>query len=175
MAAVASVASGWSEQISTSESTGWSISPSSLAGTWCSAAATLALGTAAWTLAATDPRGGTSGWNSWATRARALHIDTTTLPLRWPSTDCTVAAAASHGVASTIRSQSAAVSLSPESIGSSLSGQTATSLSRASMARYFERDPRTTSNPTLANRTARPRPAGPVPPRTPMRIGPRVA
>ena len=34
-----------------------------MAGTWCRAAATLALGTAAWTLAATDPRGYPNIWD----------------------------------------------------------------------------------------------------------------
>ena len=49
--------SRWSEQTSTSDSTGWSRSPSSLAGTWWRAAATRQPGTAACTLAATEPRG----------------------------------------------------------------------------------------------------------------------
>ena len=48
-----------------------------------SAAATCDLGTAACTLAATEPRGGTSGWNSWPTLARALAIEMTTLPCSW--------------------------------------------------------------------------------------------
>ena len=61
--AVASVADGWSEQMSTSLSSMWAMSPSSLAGRWWKAADTPA-GTMACTLAATDPRGGTRGWNS---------------------------------------------------------------------------------------------------------------
>ena len=40
-------------------------------------------GTAAWTLAATEPRGGTSGWNSLPIRVRALAIEMTTLPRSW--------------------------------------------------------------------------------------------
>ena len=62
---------------------GWSRSPSSLAGTWWKAAATHDRGTAACTLAATEPRGGTSGWNSWPTLARALAIEMTTFPRSW--------------------------------------------------------------------------------------------
>ncbi len=64
MSMVVAVADGWSEHTSTSDSTGWAMSPSSAAGTWCMLAATSDRGTAAWTDAATDPRGGTSGWNS---------------------------------------------------------------------------------------------------------------
>ena len=40
MSMVAAVADGWSEHTSTSDSTGWPMSPSSLAGTWCMVAAT---------------------------------------------------------------------------------------------------------------------------------------
>jgi hypothetical protein len=43
------------------------------------------------------------------------------------------------------------------------------------MARYFDRDPTTVSKPTDARRTASAPPAGPVPPRIPMRIGDTVA
>ena len=55
-------------------SIGWSRSPSSLAGRWWNAATTRQPGTAACTCAATEPRGGTSGWNSWPTRTSALAI-----------------------------------------------------------------------------------------------------
>ena len=76
------VASGWSEQISTSHSIGWSRSPSSLArargGTRRRPAHS---GTAACTSAATEPRGGTSGWNSLPTRVSALAMEMTTLPV----------------------------------------------------------------------------------------------
>jgi hypothetical protein len=37
------------------------------------------------------------------------------------------------------------------------------------MARYLDREPMTTSNPTDANLAASDLPAGPVPPRRPMR------
>ncbi len=38
------------------------------------------------------------------------------------------------------------------------------------MARYFDREPMTTSNPTDARRAASPLPAGPVAPNTPICI-----
>jgi hypothetical protein len=142
---VVSVASGWSEHTRTSDSIGWAMSPSSLAGTWWKAAATFDRGTAAWTLAATEPRGGTSGWNSWPTLARALAIEMTTLPARASSTDSAVEAAASHGVAITTTSALAAPTLSAASMTSSRSDHRSQSLSATSMARYFERDPITTS------------------------------
>ena len=84
MSLVTSTAEAWSEQMSTSLSIGLRRSPSSFAGTWCSAAATMHCGTAAWTLAATEPRGGTRGWNSLPSLVRALAIDTTTLPTAGP-------------------------------------------------------------------------------------------
>ena len=43
-------------------------------------------------------------------------------------------------------------------------------LSTTSSARYFDREPTTTSNPDAARRAARPLPAGPVPPSTPICI-----
>ena len=42
--------------------------------------------------------------------------------------------------------------------------------STVSIARYFDREPMTTSCPMLASRAARPLPAGPVPPSIPMRM-----
>ena len=65
---------------------------------------------------ATEPRGGTSGWNSLPIRVRALAIEMTTLPRRWPSTCWAVWVAPSHGVAMTTTSASAAPSLSPASM-----------------------------------------------------------
>ena len=65
-------------------------------------------GTAAWTWAATLPRGGTSGWNSLLTRTSALAIEMTILPDRSFSFSCAVLAAESHGVAITTMSHSAA-------------------------------------------------------------------
>src|SRR5438132_570346 len=85
--AVALVASGWSEHTSTSLSSGRARSASARAGTWWKAAATIASATADCTWAATEPRGGTSGWNSSPTRTRALAIDTTTLPASCPPTE----------------------------------------------------------------------------------------
>src|SRR5688572_30398152 len=105
---VQSVADGWSEQMSTSLMMGWSRSPSSFAGTWWKAAATLQAGTAACTDAATDPRGGTRGWNSLPIRVRAFAMQMTTLPLRRRSTDVAVWVAPSQGVAMTMTSPSAA-------------------------------------------------------------------
>src|SRR5690606_18708292 len=98
MSTVVLVAAGWSEQISTALTTGSLRSPSSWAGTWWNAAATRDFGMAAWTLAATDPRGGTSGWNSWPTLARAFAMEITTLPSSWRETAEAVDDAASHGV-----------------------------------------------------------------------------
>ena len=99
------VIASWSSlQISTSESIGSPRLPSSLAGRWWKAATTWHAGTAACTCAATEPRGGTSGWNSPPTRTRALAIDTTILPFIAVSCSCAVVAAESHGVAITTRS-----------------------------------------------------------------------
>ena len=145
MSLTTSVALRWSEQTRTSDSTGSEMSPSSRAGTWWSAAATRDRGTAACTEAATDPLGGTSGWNSLATRASALHMQMTTLPLSWSATCMAVAAAASHGVASTTTSAPAAVALSPKSMGSWRSGHFSSRWSRASIARYFDLEPTITS------------------------------
>ena len=125
----------WSEQMSTSLSTGWARSPSSLAGTWWKAAATRDSGRAAWTLAATDPRGGTSGWNSWPTLASALAMEMTTLPRSCIDTEAAVDAAASHGVAMTTTSASDAPSLSAASTARSWSGHAASSRSVSSIAR----------------------------------------
>ena len=142
---VSSTAEASSEQMSTSLSMGWRRSPSSLAGTWCRAAATLHRGTAAWTLAATEPRGGTSGWNSFPSFVRAFAIDTTTLPRRWCSTETAVVVAPSHGVAITTTSVSAARALSPASMDRFRSAHSSCRLSTTSIARYLDRDPTTTS------------------------------
>jgi hypothetical protein len=83
------------------------------------AADTSDFGTAACTLAATEPRGGTSGWNSPPTRASALAIEITTLPASWSFTDRAVSAAPSQGVAITITSASAATSFSAASMARS--------------------------------------------------------
>src|SRR5918997_4780858 len=171
---VSSTADSWSEQMSTSLSMGWRRSPSSLAGTWCSAAATLQCGTAACTLAATEPRGGTNGWNSLPSFVRALAIDTTTLPRRWSSTDTAVCVAPSHGVAITTTSVSAAWALLPAPMVRLRSDHCSSWVSTTSIARYLDRDPTTTSNPTEARRAASALPAGPVPPRMPMRTGDTV-
>ena len=63
--------------------------------------------------AATLPRGGTRGWNSWPTRTSAFAMLTTTLLRSASSCSCAVVAAESHGVAMTIKSHPAAVGLSP--------------------------------------------------------------
>src|SRR4029453_9957718 len=54
-------------------------------------------GTAAWTLAATDPRGGTRGWNSSPTLARALALEITPLPPRWWGTEAAGAGGTPRG------------------------------------------------------------------------------
>ena len=69
----------------------------------------------------------------------------TVLPASAFSCSCAVVAAESHGVAMTTRSQSAEAVLSPYSRRSVSSGHRSTRLSRASIARYFDRDPMTTS------------------------------
>ncbi len=61
-----------------------------MAGTWWNPAATWQRGTAACTLAATEPRGGTSGWNSLPIRVRALAMQITTLPVSWSATEVAV-------------------------------------------------------------------------------------
>src|SRR6476660_3566023 len=55
------------------------------------------------------------------------------------------------------------------------SGHRPSSLSTDSTARYFDRDPMTPSNPAAASRAARALPAGPVPPRMPIRTPGTVA
>ena len=69
---------------------------------------------------------------------------TTTLPRKASLCSCAVVAAESQGVAMTTMSQSAAAGLSPNASSSASSGHFSTSRSRASMARYFEREPITT-------------------------------
>ena len=70
---------------------------------------------------------------------------TTTLPSSAAAFSCAVVAAESHGVAMTTTSQSAAAGLSPYESIESRSGHFPTSPSRASIARYFDREPMTTS------------------------------
>ncbi len=67
-------------------------------------------------------------------------------------------------------SHSAAPALSPAVRRSVSCGHLPTSSSTVSIARYFDREPMTTSWPMLASRAAKPLPAGPVPPRIPMRM-----
>ncbi len=145
MSLVTSTASAWSEQISTSLSIGSRRSPSSLAGTWWKAAATMQWGTAAWTLAATEPRGGTRGWNSLPSLVRALAIDTTTLPRSLSSTSTAVCVAPSQGVAMTTTSVSAAWALFPAPMVSRRSDHCSRRPSTTSIARYLDREPTTTS------------------------------
>ena len=108
-------------------------------------------------------------------RVRALAIEITTLPRRWPSTCWAVWVAPSHGVAITTRSASAAPSLSAASMVSSRPAHCSFRPSTTSRARYRDREPMTVSKPTDASRAASALPAGPVPPRIPMRIGDTVA
>ena len=69
----------------------------------------------------------------------------TVLPASAFSCSWAVVAAESHGVAITTRSQSAAAMLSPYCRRSARSGHFSTRWSRASIARYFDREPMTTS------------------------------
>ena len=149
------MASGWSEQTSTSLSIGWSRSPSSLAGTWWNAAATQAARHGGLhRLAATDPRGGTSGWNSLPTLARAFAIEITTLPCgarpdgRRRSAWRRPTAWRSRPRRRRPRPRCRRRSIARRAVGP----RARASLSTASMARYFEREPTTTSKPTDASR-----------------------
>ena len=98
-------------------------------------------------------------------------MEMTTLPLSSRAHSDAVDAAASHGVAMNTTSAEEASWLSPAVMDSCRSGHLATILSRTSMARYLDLEPITTSNPTDASRVAKPLPAGPVPPSTPICIG----
>src|SRR5277367_4728516 len=92
-------ASGWSEHTSTSDSnpdSKFSISP---AGRWWKAADTNDSGNAAWTDAATEPRGGIRASISRPSLIRALAMETTTLPANSSRSGLRVAMALSHGVA----------------------------------------------------------------------------
>jgi len=70
---------------------------------------------------------------------------TTILPRSASSFSRTVVAAESQGVAITTTSQSAAAALSPYARRGARSGHFSTCTSRASIARYFEREPMTAS------------------------------
>ena len=103
-------------------------------------------GTAACTWAATLPRGGTSGWNSWPTRTSALAMLTTTLPrssvARAPAPSSPPSPTAWRSRRGRSRRRPA---LSPyaEQLGRARA-TCSTSSSRASIARYFDREPITT-------------------------------
>ncbi len=142
-----------------------------MAGRWWNAATTWHSGTAAWTCAATLP----------ARRHEWLELGT--------DPDEGVGHA-HHNLAAQLACRGRGLSSPPSPTGwrsrrdrtrrrrrcrryeswSASSGYTLTSSSRASIARYFDRDPITVSYPMLARRAASPLPAGPVPPKMPMRI-----
>ena len=76
--------------------------------------------------------------------------------------------ALSQGVATTTRSAAAAPALSaPRSVEAPVGPGRATTSATTPSARSASRDPMVTATPASANRTATPRPAGPVPPRIP--------
>src|SRR5271157_2297372 len=164
---VAAVASGWSEHTSTSASNPESRSSISEAGRWWNAAATRLSGRAAWTAAATEPRGGTRASISRPSLTSALAMETTTLPESGSRSDRTVAMALSQGVATTTSSAPAAPSLSAPCRSRFLPGQRATTSATTPSARSASREPIVTRMPASANRRASPRPAVPVPPRIP--------
>ena len=142
------------------------------AGRWWKDADTSERGSAAWMEAATEPRGGSRAMNSRPSLTRALAIDTTTVPASSEASGLTVATALSHGVATTTRSQDAVISLDAPVMDREWSGHADTRPRAMPSARSWSRDPMTTSSPAAASRTASPRPAGPVPPRIPIRIAP---
>ncbi len=116
-ATVAAVASAWSEQTRTSASIGVVSCSISDAGRWWKAAETRASGSAAWRVAAIEPRGGIRARNSFPSLTRALTIETTTLPESAAASGVTVATSPSHGVATTTNSAEAASSLDAPLIG----------------------------------------------------------
>ena len=124
--------------------------------------------------AATDPRGGTSGWNSLPTRTSALAIEMTTLPAAGARPTCAVVRRAvprrgdddDVGVGRAPRCRR--TSIGEVAVGPAGRGCSST----VSIARYFEREP---IDDVVADRrqagARAPLPAGPVPPRMPIRIG----
>ncbi len=96
-----------------------------------------------------------------------MATQTTTLPPRWSANSSTVCTAASHGVANTTTSASAATVLPAPSMARSCSGHAARISPTTDSARSGWRDPMVTGVPAAASRRARPRPSGPVPPRIP--------
>ena len=131
-------------------------------------------GTAACTLAATEPRGGTSGWNSWPTRARALAMRDDDLALE---AALRPAWAVVRGAVPR-RGDDDEVGVGRAVVVAGVDGELAVRPllarmpSRTSIARYFDREPmHDLEARRTASRAPRPLPAGPVPPRIPMRIG----
>ena len=80
-------------------------------------------GRAAWTAAATEPRGGISASISRPSLTSALAMETTTFPASGSRSDRTVATALSQGVARTTSSAAAAPALSAPSSGRVSPGQ----------------------------------------------------
>ena len=77
--------------------------------------------------------------------AAAFAMLTTIFPASWGARDCAIVAAESHGVAITTMSQSAATVFSPYPTNPASSGCSETIWSRVSIARYFDREPISTS------------------------------
>lgn len=113
--------------------------------------------------------------NSRPSLARALAIDTTTLPANSDASGPTVATALSQGVATTTKSQPTARSFDVPVIESRWSGHFPTRSAATDSARSASLDPITTCSPAAASLTARPRPAGPVPPTIPVGMGTTLA
>src|SRR5487761_2020920 len=164
IAATCSRAPASSVKTTTSASRSLSRSCISAAGRWWKAPTTVLWGSAKAIWAAIEPRGGYRATSSRPSRTSAFTIEITVLSASWARSALTVATALSHGVATTTTSQRAASSfVAPEMTPV----PRATSDAAVSLARRASREPSTTSCPALAQRTATPRPAGPVPPKMP--------
>ena len=172
---VVCVADVWSEQMSTSLSTGWARSPSSLAGTWWKAAATRRLGHGGLHAGGHRAAGRDQRLELVADLGQGVGHEMTTLPRSCLATE------RGRGRGGVPRGgDDHDVGLGRALVVGRLDGQLVVrplgswSLSASSMARYLDREPMTTSKPPEASRAARARPAGPVPPRTPMCTAARV-
>ena len=172
ISAVASVASGWSEQIRTSLSIGWSRSPSSLAGTWWKAAATRSFGSRRLHAGGDGSPGRHQRLELLADAREGVgHRDDDLAAEVSARPDCAVCVAAvprrgdDHQVG--VGGARVVAGVDHQARGPATASMSPSTISTARR----EREPITVSKPTEARRAARPLPAGPVPPRIPMRIG----
>src|SRR5919108_5999279 len=161
-----SLAAASAPHISRSQSIGWSASASSWAAMWWNAATTRASGSRACTSSADDPAAG--GVNRRGPpNVSDTTVLTTTLPRQASRASGSVLARPAAGSATTTMSPSFAASALPcPTMGIAC----ATSRSSAALvrARSGSREPMMMPCPSLAQRTARPAPSLPVPPRIAM-------